>query len=89
MFLARVIGKIITTHKNEHLEGAKFLIIQPVSYDGKKQGPPIIALDVTQAGYEDLVYYVKGREAGFPWKIPETPVDVCIVGIVDRTETIV
>lgn len=86
MYLARVTGKLIATQKDERLEGAKFLVIQPIAHTGKNQGTPLVALDITQAGYGDLVYYVKGREASIPWEIPDTPVDICIVGIVDRME---
>lgn len=86
MYLARVIGKVIASQKEMSLKGGKFLIIQPVSHKEKNKGTPVVALDVTQAGLGDLVYYVKGKEASFPWHIPEAPIDICIVGIVDRVE---
>ena len=67
MYLARVIGKVIASQKDISLIGGKFLIIQPVSHKGKNKGVPVVALDVTQAGLGDLIYYVKGKEASFPF----------------------
>lgn len=86
MFLGKIIGKLIATRKNEKLEGAKFLIVQPLNQQREIDGKPIVAVDMVQAGYGDFVYLVKSREASLPWHIPQAPIDASIVGIIDRME---
>ncbi|MBI2252639.1 MAG: ethanolamine utilization protein EutN [Armatimonadetes bacterium] len=66
------------------MEGAKFLVVQPLDKNYKEEGIPIISLDFTQAGLGDLVYLVKGREASIPWEIKNAPIDASIVGIIDK-----
>lgn len=86
MFLGKVIGKLIATRKDERLEGAKFLIIQPLNQEYLKEGKPIVAVDLVQAGPGDFVYLVKSREASIPWIIPNAPIDASIAGIIDKME---
>ena len=87
MNLAKVIGTIWATAKDEHLEHAKIQIIQPLTETGKKSGGPIHAVDTVGAGQGEVVFYVTSREAALPFPEPLlTPVDAAIVGIVDRVE---
>lgn len=87
MLMGKVIGKVWATAKDEKLRGAKLLIVQSYTHRGAPEGAPFVAVDVAQAGYGDLVYLVKGREASFPWEIEGAPIDMAIVGIVDRCES--
>ena len=50
MQLARVIGTVVSTVKNEALEGRKFLLVQTLDADLKDKGQPHIALDAVGAG---------------------------------------
>lgn len=84
MLLAKVIGNVVATRKDENLEGIKLLVIQPLGSDGKPAGKPLVALDSVGAGAYENVFYVKGREASFPFLPRETPSDATIVGIVDH-----
>jgi len=87
MNLAKVIGTIWATAKDEHLEHAKIQIIQPLTETGKKMGEPIAAVDTVGAGQGEVVLYVTAREAALPFLEPLlTPVDAAIVGIADRVE---
>ena len=87
MNLAKVIGTIWATVKDEHLVESKIQIIQPLTEKGKKLGDPMAAVDTVGAGQGELVFYVTAREAGLPFREPLlTPVDAAIVGIVDRVE---
>jgi ethanolamine utilization protein EutN len=83
MQIARVIGTVVTTAKNESLEGRKFLIVQTLDADLKEKGRPMVALDSVGAGVGELVFWCRGKEASFPFKRDETPTDCTIVGIID------
>lgn len=83
MQLARVIGTVVSTVKNETLEGRKLLIVQTLNADLEAQDKPLIALDSVGAGVGELVFWCRGKEASFPFKRDSTPTDCTIVGIVD------
>ena len=83
MQLARVIGTVVATVKNETLEGRKFLIVQTLNADLQPTGKPQVALDAVGAGTDELVFWCRGKEASFPFKRDSTPTDCTIVGIVD------
>lgn len=83
MQLARVIGTVVSTVKNETLEGRKLLIVETLDADLKPKGKPQIALDAVGAGVGELVFWCRGKEASFPFKRDSTPTDCTIVGIVD------
>jgi ethanolamine utilization protein EutN len=84
--LAKVVGKIWATRKDKSLEDAVLLIIQPVNGDGSQAGGRLAALDIVSADQGQLVYFVSSKEAALPLKNPLTPVDACIVGIVDSVD---
>jgi microcompartment protein CcmK/EutM len=84
MQLARVIGDVIATRKDENLTGIKLLIVQPLSVNREPSGRPIVAVDAVGAGVGEEVFFVRGREASFPFYPVEPPVDAGIVGIVDH-----
>ena len=86
MQLARVIGTVVATIKNESLEGRKLLVIQSLNKDLKPQGSPMVAVDSVGAGIDELVFWCRGKEASFPFKRDDTPTDCTIVGIVDSEE---
>jgi len=83
MFLAKVVGNVVSTVKDPHLAAKKILIVQPIDKNGKDSGQKIIALDSVGAGAGETVYYCRGREASFPWHPDEVPTDATIVAIVD------
>jgi microcompartment protein CcmK/EutM len=70
--------------KNRELEGLRMLLVQPLTPDLKPTGRRIICTDCTGAGAGELVYWVRGKEASFPFLPAEPPVDTTIVGIVDE-----
>lgn len=85
MKLARVIGTVVATEKTPHLDGVKFLILQPLTKRLEPSGEPVVAADgVAMAGPGDMVYFVGSREAAQAMPEPFVPVDHAIVGIVDQ-----
>src|SRR6266699_3313771 len=83
MQLARVIGTVVSTVKNEALEGRKLLVVQTVNKDLVSIGKPMVAVDSIGAGVGELVFWCRGKEASFPFKREDTPTDCTIIGIVD------
>ncbi|MEP6848784.1 MAG: EutN/CcmL family microcompartment protein [Acidobacteriota bacterium] len=83
MQVARVIGTVVSTVKNESLHGRTMLIVQTLDADLKERGKATVALDAVGAGVGDLVFWCRGKEASFPFKRDETPTDCTIVGIID------
>ena len=83
MHLARVIGDIVATQKDASLSGIKLLLVQPITPEGEPAGRPLVAVDSVGAGVGENVFFVRGKEASFPFYPAEPPVDAGIVGIVD------
>lgn len=87
MFLARIVGNVVSTVKDPAFVGKKILIIQPITQDGKDVGDKILALDSVGAGAGETVYCCRGREASFPWLPQEVPTETSVIAIVDRVNT--
>ena len=83
MQLARVIGTIVATVKNDSLEGRKLLVIQSLNANLEAQGNPLVALDAIGAGAGEIVFWCRGKEASFPFAREDTPTDCTVVAIVD------
>ena len=83
MQLARVIGNVVATVKNDSLEGRKLMVVQSLNADLKPQGAPLVALDAIGAGVGELVFWCRGKEASFPFRREDTPTDCTIIAIVD------
>jgi len=83
--LARVIGDVVCTRKDEQLTGIKLLLVQPLTPTREAAGRPLVAADAVGAGVGEEVFFVRGKEASFPfYPGAEPPVDAGIVGIVDH-----
>jgi len=89
MQLARVIGTVVATVKNDSLQSRKLLVIQSLNKDLLPQGKPLVAIDAAGAGVGELVFWCRGKEASFPFKREETPTDCTIVGIIDSEKHVV
>ncbi len=87
VFLARVIGTVVASHKDPGLSGQKLLLIQPLNPDRTLTGKPLVATDAVGCGVTEDVFYVRSREAALPFLPAEVPTDATIVGIVDHVHT--
>ena len=83
MQLARVIGDVVVTRKEASLVGLKLLVLQPLTPEREPAGRALVAVDAVGAGVGEEVFFVRGREAAFPFYPVEPPVDAGIVGIID------
>ena len=84
MQLAVVIGNVVATRKDNNLTGLTLLVVQPLTADRQRAGKPLVAVDSVGAGTGEYVFFVRGKEASFPYYPVEPPVDAGIVGIVDH-----
>ena len=84
MQLARVIGDVVVTRKDENLTARTLLVLQPIAADGSAAGRTLVAVDAVGAGVGETVFIVRGKEASFPFHPVEVPVDAGVVGIVDH-----
>jgi ethanolamine utilization protein EutN len=84
MQIAKVIGDVVMTRKDEQLMGITLLLVQPLTPDRQPAGKPIVAVDAVGAGVGEEVFFVRGKEASFPFYPAEPPVDAGIVGIIDH-----
>ena len=84
MQLAKVVGDVVVTRKDENLTGIKLMVLQPIAADGSNAGRTLVAVDAVGAGVGETVFFVRGKEASFPFYPTEVPTDAGIVGIVDH-----
>ena len=79
-----MIGDVVITRKDENLAGIALLVLQPIAADGSNVGRTLVAVDAMGAGVGEIVFFVRGKEASFPFYPTEVPTDAGIVGIVDH-----
>lgn len=87
MQIGRVIGQVVATRKDESLLAIKLLVVQPLTAEGAAAGRPLVAADAAGAGVGENVFFVRGKEASFPFHPAEAPIDASIVGIIDHWDT--
>jgi ethanolamine utilization protein EutN len=89
MQVARVVGNLVATQKNEKLVGSKLMLVQPISPDGTPKGAVVLAIDGVDAGIGDRVLLVQdGKAAMQVLGRGLAAVDAAIVGVVDDVELI-
>lgn len=86
MYLGRVVGCVWSTVKEPRLTGQRLLIVQPLDGELRPTGKALICTDTTGAGAGEMIYWVRGKEASFPFLPAEVPTDTTIVGIVDSVD---
>jgi microcompartment protein CcmK/EutM len=87
MQLARVVGTVVSTQKHPKFEGAKLLLVQPLTLEDTPRGPALLAVDSLGAGvHEKVLIVMEGRAAGESLGRKLAPVDAAVVGIVDTVD---
>lgn len=86
MLLARVVGDVVSTMKDEKIVGRKLLIVREVSVENEIVGKPIVAVDTVDAGPGDVVLIAQGSSARQTNLTKETPTDAVIMAIVDSLQ---
>ena len=86
MYLARVVGRVVATIKQDTLANQTLQWIQPVDASGRESGPPVVAVDPIGLGPGELCYYITSREASLTLWDTFAAVDAGIVGKVDEIQ---
>jgi microcompartment protein CcmK/EutM len=84
MQIGRVIGDVVATRKDPAYAGITLLVVQPLAADRTPQGRPVVAVDSVGAGVGEHVFFVRGKEASFPFHPTDVAADAGIVGILDH-----
>jgi len=83
MILAKIVGTVVATRKDERLVSNKLLVVRPVDPHGRIDGGYLVAVDTVDAGFGETVLVVSGSSARMAAGMKDCPVDAAIVGIVD------
>ena len=87
MQIGRVVGTVVATQKNRKLEGAKLLLVQPLTLEGDERGVALIAIDSVGAGVgERVLVVIEGKAAGDALGRKAAAVDAAVIGIVDSVD---
>lgn len=88
MIIARILGTVVSTQKDERLVGKKLLIVRPVNLDGTDTSAYVIAVDTVGAGFHERVLVVSGSSARLAQGMKDVPVDAAIVGVIDTVDVV-
>jgi len=87
MYIALVIGDVVSSVKYETLKGHKLLIVQPLKPDRTPDGEPLMAIDMVDAGPGDTVLIVdQGTAARQVLEMQYPTIRTLILGVVDRID---
>ena len=87
MFIARVIGEVVSTVRHDSLAGRKLLIVEKLSTDGESLGDSVLAVDSVDAGIGDKVLVMdEGSSAAVVTELPDPPIRIVIVGVIDEID---
>jgi ethanolamine utilization protein EutN len=87
MFIARVVGDVVSSHRHENLGGHKLLLVRRLDLDGNEEGAEVIALDVIGVGDGERVLVVQeGGSARTVFNDQKIPVQAVVVGVIDELQ---
>ena len=86
MIIARIIGTVVSTQKDERLHGKKLLIVRPIYLDGSDQSGYVVSVDTVGAGFHEKVIVVSGSSARLAEGNKDCPVDSAIIGVIDEID---
>ncbi len=87
MLIGRVIGELVATQKHPSHTGRKALLVQLLEQNGADRGSAVVAFDAVDAGVGDRVLLVtEGFSAMTSVGRPDSPIDMSVIGIVDRVD---
>ena len=88
MRIARILGTVVSTQKDERLKGKKLLVCRPINIDGTDRDDYVVAVDTVGAGFHEKVLLVGGSSARLAEGNKDCPVDAAIIGVIDTIDFI-
>ena len=92
MFVAKVVGSLVSTQKVATLVGHKLMIVEPYRLEPQERqrltttGRTFVSVDLLGAGEGDFVLVTQGSSARLTPETRNMPVDTVIIGIVDKVQ---
>ena len=86
MILAKIVGTVVATRKDDRLLSSKLLVARPMDPRGKPEGNYLVAVDTVDAGVGETVLIVSGSSARLAAGMKDVPVDAAVVGIIDAVD---
>jgi len=86
VLLGRVAGTVVSSRKEETLEGLKFLVIKQLDVEESETGAYVVAADAVGAGVGEVVMYATGSSARQTVMTQDRPCDAVVMAIVDTWE---
>ena len=92
MFLAKVIGQVVATQKDDKLRGSKLLVLRPLQIESSNPADlvenknTVVAVDNCGAGVGQVVMFCQGSSARQAYGMKELPIDAAVIGLVDSVE---
>ena len=86
MLLARIVGTVVATRKDERLVSSKLLLARAIDPAGNFEGNHLVAVDTVAAGVGETVLIVSGSSARMAAGLKDMPVDAAIVGVIDQID---
>lgn len=83
MQLARVVGSVVATRKEESLQGLRLLVVRPLDEEGRESGNALVSADAVGAGPDEIVLIAAGSSARQTAATDKRPVDSVVMAIVD------
>lgn len=86
MKLGKVVGTVVSTRKDEKLEGLRLYVVQDLAVDLRLRESFVVAVDSVGAGVGEVVLYASGSSARQTRQTDARPVDAVIMAIVDTVD---
>jgi microcompartment protein CcmK/EutM len=86
MLMGKIVGTVVSTQKDEKLEGLKFHVVKHVDFDGNPTDNFVVTVDAVGAGIGEVVLFASGSAARQTSITKDRPVDAVIMAIVDVVE---
>ena len=86
MKLGKVVGTLVSSRKDEKLEGLRLYMVQDLSLKMAGRESFVVAADSVGAGVGEIVLYASGSSARQTRETDGRPIDATIMAIVDTVE---
>ena len=86
MYMAKVVGNVVATRKDESLIGYKLMIVKRIDSKGELIGSEEVAADYVGAGIGDYVLLGKGSAVRVKEEKKKVAIDMAIIGIIDTID---